>query len=740
MAQDLVGGLNFDFYLTDTATGSNFIMQPTATGEGISTIASGTFGISDDNRIVTYETTVNEPAFTVMEAGVYNFHAHLQVTSGGKATGIYWTLLKREQGGAETLLITSNEKAIDTSDAEYDIHGQILSDVTLATTDRLVLSVYANVTGGGANVEITISQEGTTVSRLSVPTLTSSLTDLFVPRDGSKTLTDNWAVGGFDMTGIGLLTATNASTSNNLEVSATASISNLTLATDLAVIHGGTGASTLNDLITLTTHTTGNYLASISDAGNNTIAVLNAVGEGATPILDAIDLNCTDCLNATEIENIYLLLAGGTLTGDLFGTNASLSVNLSVAGTASISSYQLPGDSSAVLGDCDNGTDDKLLWDASDGRFVCGSDQAGAGAFTWLGLDAGVTGVTQVKITSISFDPAHFDFSNTASAGTIEIDWGAGGPASLSQAETITGNWVNTDNPWDFSSETNATATTGILFSGDAIGFDCSEVQGIGITCNSETIEADWGVVASLSTAETITGNWVNTDNPWADNEVSDNLTIDTGSTLNDLSIGSGKTWTTTGQLTIGDGGDRIDFSTGTWDVVNGVFSGLAGLTSTGAIDFSGATFEFPNGANPTVTLEGQGAINTSASESFEFFANGNTRVVSSCTRRPGWNLSGTDITENDIWKIMLADEPMRLKYVLVEASGSNSIDWNLLINDTVVFAANKKASGSSLVKYESFTVASISDGDSLKIRVSSASADLDEVLINTCIEQDTTP
>ncbi len=38
--------------------------------------------------------------------------------------------------------------------------------------------------------------------------------------------------------------------------------------------------------------------------------------------------------------------------------------------------------------------------------------------------------------------------------------------------------------------------------------------------------------VAHLNAAETITGNWVNTDNPWADNEVSDTITVGSGGNL----------------------------------------------------------------------------------------------------------------------------------------------------------------------------------------------------------------
>ena len=47
----------------------------------------------------------------------------------------------------------------------------------------------------------------------------------------------------------------------------------------LPVANGGTGATTLNDLITLATHTTGNYVASVADTGAGGILVTGSAGE-----------------------------------------------------------------------------------------------------------------------------------------------------------------------------------------------------------------------------------------------------------------------------------------------------------------------------------------------------------------------------------------------------------------------------------------------------------------------------
>jgi hypothetical protein len=51
------------------------------------------------------------------------------------------------------------------------------------------------------------------------------------------------------------------------------------LSATLAVTSGGTGATTLNNLITLATHTTGNYVATVADTGAGGILVTGSAGE-----------------------------------------------------------------------------------------------------------------------------------------------------------------------------------------------------------------------------------------------------------------------------------------------------------------------------------------------------------------------------------------------------------------------------------------------------------------------------
>jgi len=63
------------------------------------------------------------------------------------------------------------------------------------------------------------------------------------------------------------------------------------------------------------------------------------------------------------------------------------------------------------------------------------SSSCGGGSSNFTGLDFGVIGGTQVKITSQSFDAGMFNLSNTASHGFVRLDW-VNGPASRSASNT----------------------------------------------------------------------------------------------------------------------------------------------------------------------------------------------------------------------------------------------------------------------------------------------------------------
>jgi hypothetical protein len=89
----------------------------------------------------------------------------------------------------------------------------------------------------------------------------------------------------------------------------------------LTIADGGTGTTSLNDLITLGTHTTGNYLANATGTGS--IIVTGSLGEGVTRTIDVID----DSITPTELNVSGNGLGNDILTSDGVGgftwTNAT---------------------------------------------------------------------------------------------------------------------------------------------------------------------------------------------------------------------------------------------------------------------------------------------------------------------------------------------------------------------------------------------------------------------------------
>jgi hypothetical protein len=95
--------------------------------------------------------------------------------------------------------------------------------------------------------------------------------------------------------------------------------------TTVAVDQGGTGATSLNNLITLTTHTSGNYVGTIT-GGTNLTSTAATSGEGTTHTLNVDDAFLINDGNDTTSGTITA--AGFTTTGHI-----TASGNISASGT-----------------------------------------------------------------------------------------------------------------------------------------------------------------------------------------------------------------------------------------------------------------------------------------------------------------------------------------------------------------------------------------------------------------------
>lgn len=183
---DALGGVNFDYYFSDTAEGviaDYDLMYVSDTGESESTAAQSITGTGI--LIQSFITETNEPTFTTLVEGVYGIHIHAAKTSGIAEVFIYAEFYKRASGGSETLLATSEDSPeLTGSNAGYDLHFSLAQEEALLTTDRLVVKFYGTKVGGATDPTATLYLEGDNASRVEVRTTASALDGRYAVKQG----------------------------------------------------------------------------------------------------------------------------------------------------------------------------------------------------------------------------------------------------------------------------------------------------------------------------------------------------------------------------------------------------------------------------------------------------------------------------------------------------------------------------------------------------------------------------
>ncbi|MCP4128482.1 MAG: hypothetical protein GY753_15680, partial [Gammaproteobacteria bacterium] len=185
----------------------------------------------------------------------------------------------------------------------------------------------------------------------------------------------------------------------NVTISSATNTHTLGWSGQLSIARGGTGASSLNNLITLGTHTTGNYVSNVT--GNAQIAVGGSAGEGWTPTLS---------IQGDSIGDTQLAFN----TGQHLDTGASPSLTgLTISGLTNCDTIDTNG--SGVLS--------------------CGTDAGAGGGLTSLNSETGVSQTFAAGTTNINFSSSSNVHTFTWTGDLAVADGGTG-------AGTFTSNGV----------------------------------------------------------------------------------------------------------------------------------------------------------------------------------------------------------------------------------------------------------------------------------------------------------
>ncbi len=185
-----------EYYYNDTASdigGIYYDMQEQQTGEAQSTFPTGPLGAGDGQALTNWATIVGVPGVTNFKAGTYVGHIHAAKTAGTKPVTMYFELYTRTSGGVETLRATSESTGLITAvNTGYEIHANVVTDVDILSTDRIIIKWLADVGVAGSNATITLYAEGNNNSVLEIPTSTEVLSSVFVRQDGTTPLSAPW--------------------------------------------------------------------------------------------------------------------------------------------------------------------------------------------------------------------------------------------------------------------------------------------------------------------------------------------------------------------------------------------------------------------------------------------------------------------------------------------------------------------------------------------------------------------
>ena len=190
-----------------------------------------------------------------------------------------------------------------------------------------------------------------------------------------------------------------------------ADLASLTLDTQLAVAQGGTGATSLSNLITMGTHTTGNYVATLTAGA--LIDLQNNTGETASPTIDVDLSELTDGTGDIDANDEVVYLDNGSQKRKAFSeidlsefrnSDTGFTSNAGdITGVTAGTNLSGGGSSGGVTLNVD---DAFLINDGSDTTTgtITAAGFTTTGTWTFDEFTSGTIGITTVQDSGTSFD------------------------------------------------------------------------------------------------------------------------------------------------------------------------------------------------------------------------------------------------------------------------------------------------------------------------------------------------
>ncbi len=143
-----------------------------------------------------FATNIGFPNMTVIQPGEFRVYYETKKASGGQNYWTYAVVLKRSLAGTETVIDTTEISTVTDLNTLQNVSVSFLiaSNISLLTTDRLVVKIYARMQSSTASIDL--YYDDATYARLTIPSSSVDATN-FVPYVGA---TKDLDMGVFDVT------------------------------------------------------------------------------------------------------------------------------------------------------------------------------------------------------------------------------------------------------------------------------------------------------------------------------------------------------------------------------------------------------------------------------------------------------------------------------------------------------------------------------------------------------------